>query len=202
MEKIASFTIDHIKLQPGIYVSRKDQIGQEVVTTFDLRMTSPNEEPVMNTAEVHTIEHLGATYLRNKEEIRDKVIYFGPMGCRTGFYLLLAGACRLSAQCDDMIAQVVNPLVVSAIFSLVASTAYGEAWKAVAKSSPANLAKFYLAALVLKLMAGTLVFLIYVLVCDKQNILGFTAIFALFYVVLLVFDCIYFARVEKKNRLS
>ena len=91
MEKIASFTIDHIKLQPGIYVSRKDQIGQEVVTTFDLRMTSPNEEPVMNTAEVHTIEHLGATYLRNKEDIRDKVIYFGPMGCRTGFYLLLAG---------------------------------------------------------------------------------------------------------------
>lgn len=111
-------------------------------------------------------------------------------------------ACRLSAQCDDMIAQVVNPLVVSAIFSLAASTAYGEAWKAVAKSSPANLAKFYLAALVLKLMAGTLVFLIYVLVCDRQNLLGFTAIFALFYVVLLVFDCIYFARVEKKNRLS
>ena len=91
MEKIASYTIDHIKLQPGIYVSRKDQIGQEVVTTFDLRMTSPNEEPVMNTAEVHTIEHLGATYLRNKEESRDKVIYFGPMCCRTGFYLLLAG---------------------------------------------------------------------------------------------------------------
>lgn len=111
-------------------------------------------------------------------------------------------ACRLSAQCDDMIPQVVNPLVVSAIFSLVASTAYGEAWKAVAKSSPANLAKFYMAALVIKMVAGTLVFLIYVLVCDKQNILGFTAIFALFYVVLLVFDCIYFARVEKKNRLS
>lgn len=108
-------------------------------------------------------------------------------------------ACRLSAQCDDMIAQVVNPLVVSAIFSLAASTAYGEAWKAVAKSSPANLARFYMAALVLKLMAGTLVFLIYVLVCDKQNILGFTAIFALFYVVLLVFDCIYFARVEKRT---
>lgn len=111
-------------------------------------------------------------------------------------------ACRLSAQCDDMIAQVVNPLVVSAIFSLVASIAYGEAWKAVAKSSSANLAKFYMAALVIKMVAGTLVFLIYVLVCDKQNILGFTAIFALFYVVLLVFDCIYFARVEKKNRLS
>ena len=111
-------------------------------------------------------------------------------------------ACRVSALCDDILPRVVNPLVVSAIFSLVASTAYGEAWKAVAKSSPANLAKFYLAALVLKLMAGTLVFLIYVLVCDRQNILGFTAIFALFYVVLLVFDCIYFARVEKKNRLS
>ena len=111
-------------------------------------------------------------------------------------------ACRLSAQCDDMIAQVVTPLVVSAIFSLVASTAYGEAWKAVAKSSPANLAKFYMAALVIKMVAGTLVFLIYVLVCDKQNILGFTAIFALFYVVLLVFDCIYFSRVEKKNNLN
>ena len=111
-------------------------------------------------------------------------------------------ACRLSAQCDDMIAQVVNPLVVSAIFSLIASTAYGEAWKAIAKSSPANLAKFYLAAMVLKMMAGVLVFLIYILVCDRQNILGFTAIFALFYVVLLVFDCIYFSRVEKKNNLN
>ena len=111
-------------------------------------------------------------------------------------------ACRLSAQCDDMIAQVVNPLIVSAIFSLVASTAYGEAWKAIAKSSPANLAKFYMAALVIKMVAGTLVFLIYVLTCDKQNILGFTAIFALFYVVLLVFDCIYFSRVEKKNNLN
>lgn len=111
-------------------------------------------------------------------------------------------ACRVSAQCDDMIAQVVNPLVVSALFSIIASTAYGEAWKAIAKSSPANLAKFYLAALVIKMVAGTLVFLVYVLLCDKQNILGFTAIFALFYVALLVFDCIYFARVEKKSRLS
>lgn len=91
MEKITSFTIDHIKLQPGIYVSRKDPVGDTVVTTFDLRMTSPNEEPVMNTAEVHTIEHLAATYLRNDPEYKDKVIYFGPMGCRTGFYLLLAG---------------------------------------------------------------------------------------------------------------
>lgn len=91
MEKIASFTIDHIKLEPGIYVSRKDHVGKEVITTFDLRMTSPNDEPVMNTAEVHTIEHLAATYLRNDPEYKDKIIYFGPMGCRTGFYLLLAG---------------------------------------------------------------------------------------------------------------
>lgn len=91
MEKIASFTIDHIRLQPGVYVSRKDSIGAETVTTFDLRMTSPNEEPVMNTAEVHTIEHLGATFLRNHAVYKDKTIYFGPMGCRTGFYLLLAG---------------------------------------------------------------------------------------------------------------
>jgi len=91
MEKIVSFTIDHIKLQPGVYVSRKDHVGDSVVTTFDLRMTSPNEEPVMNTAEVHTIEHLGATYLRNDPQYKDKTIYFGPMGCRTGFYLLLAG---------------------------------------------------------------------------------------------------------------
>lgn len=91
MEKIASFTIDHIKLQPGVYVSRKDKAGAETITTFDLRMTSPNEEPVMNTAEVHTIEHLGATFLRNHPKYKDRVIYFGPMGCRTGFYLLLAG---------------------------------------------------------------------------------------------------------------
>ena len=91
MEKIASFTIDHIKLEPGVYVSRKDHIGSEVITTFDLRMTSPNDEPVMNTAEMHTIEHLAATFLRNHKDYKDKTIYFGPMGCRTGFYLLLAG---------------------------------------------------------------------------------------------------------------
>ena len=91
MEKIASFTVNHIKLQPGIYVSRKDSVGAETITTFDLRMTSPNEEPVMNTAEVHTIEHLAATYLRNNDEWKEKVIYFGPMGCRTGNYLLLNG---------------------------------------------------------------------------------------------------------------
>ena len=91
MEKITSFTIDHIKLQPGLYVSRKDRVGAETVTTFDLRVTSPNEEPVMNTAEMHTIEHLAATYLRNEPTWKEKVLYFGPMGCRTGFYLLLAG---------------------------------------------------------------------------------------------------------------
>ena len=91
MNKITSFTIDHIRLVPGIYVSRKDTVSGAVITTFDIRMTSPNDEPVMNTAEVHTIEHLGATFLRNHGEYKDSVIYFGPMGCRTGFYLLLAG---------------------------------------------------------------------------------------------------------------
>ena len=91
MQKITSFTIDHIKLIPGVYVSRKDPVGSEVITTFDLRMTSPNDEPVMNTAEMHAIEHLAATFLRNHKEFGPKIIYFGPMGCRTGFYLLLAG---------------------------------------------------------------------------------------------------------------
>ena len=91
MEKITSFTIDHIRLQPGIYVSRKDTVGSDIVTTFDLRITSPNDEPVMNTAEIHTIEHLGATFLRNEIAWKDRVLYFGPMGCRTGFYLLLVG---------------------------------------------------------------------------------------------------------------
>ena len=91
METIKSFTVDHKRLLPGVYVSRKDSTGHNVVTTFDIRMTRPNFEPVMNTAEIHTLEHLGATFLRNHEEWGDKIIYFGPMGCRTGFYLLLAG---------------------------------------------------------------------------------------------------------------
>ena len=91
MEKIASFTIDHLKLLPGIYVSRKDNVGESVVTTFDIRVTRPNFEPVMNTAEIHTIEPLAATFLRNHKEYGSKTVYFGPMGCRTGFYLLLAG---------------------------------------------------------------------------------------------------------------
>ena len=91
MKKITSFTNDHIRLVPGLYVARKDMAGDAVITTFDIRMTNPNDEPVMNNAEVHTIEHLGATFLRNHETFSDKVLYFGPMGCRTGFYLLLTG---------------------------------------------------------------------------------------------------------------
>ena len=91
MEKIASFTINHLDLLPGVYVSRQDTFKDTVLTTFDIRMTRPNFEPVMNTAEMHTIEHLAATFLRNHKEYADKTVYFGPMGCRTGFYLLLAG---------------------------------------------------------------------------------------------------------------
>ena len=91
MKKIASFTVDHLHLLPGVYVSRIDYAGEHPLTTFDLRMTRPNEEPVMNTAEIHTIEHLGATFLRNHTKYADKTIYFGPMGCRTGFYLILSG---------------------------------------------------------------------------------------------------------------
>ena len=102
MEKIASFTIDHLRLRPGLYVSQKDRLGAETVTTFDLRITAPNIEPVMNTAEVHAMEHLGATYLRNDPAWKDRVVYFGPMGCRTGFYLLLSG---------DLASEDVMPLV-------------------------------------------------------------------------------------------
>lgn len=91
MEKIASFTVNHLVLEPGIYVSRQDHFNDVIITTFDLRMTTPNKEPVMNTAEMHTIEHLGATYLRNHLMWKDCIVYFGPMGCRTGFYLLCEG---------------------------------------------------------------------------------------------------------------
>ncbi len=111
MEKITSFTIDHIRLQPGLYVSRKDPVGQETVTTFDLRLTSPNEEPVINTAEIHAMEHLAATYLRNEPVWKDKVLYFGPMGCRTGFYLLMKG---------DLSSRQVLPLVLDC-FRFIAS---------------------------------------------------------------------------------
>ena len=91
MEKIASFTVNHEKLKRGIFVSRKDKVGESVLTTVDIRMTEPNREPVMNTGEIHAIEHLGATYLRNRADVQDRIIYFGPMGCRTGFYLIVAG---------------------------------------------------------------------------------------------------------------
>lgn len=91
MKQIESFNVNHLELLPGVYVSRKDQPGDVVLTTFDIRMIRPNFEPVMNTAEMHTIEHLAATYLRNDEEVKEETIYFGPMGCRTGFYLILAG---------------------------------------------------------------------------------------------------------------
>lgn len=99
MEKIASFTVDHLALEPGVYVSRvdRDPATGTAVTTFDLRLTAPNREPVMDTAAVHAIEHLGATYLRNDLAWRDQVVYFGPMGCRTGFYLVVWGE-RTSAE--------------------------------------------------------------------------------------------------------
>lgn len=91
MEKIASFTVNHLTLLPGVYVSRRDCFDGLILTTFDIRLTRPNFEPVMNTAEIHTIEHLGATFLRNHQVYKDKIVYFGPMGCRTGFYLVLSG---------------------------------------------------------------------------------------------------------------
>ena len=93
METIASFTVNHLVLMPGVYVSRvdRDPATGAVVTTFDLRLTAPNREPVMNTAECHTIEHLGATFLRNHPVWGPRTVYFGPMGCRTGFYLVVFG---------------------------------------------------------------------------------------------------------------
>lgn len=91
MDKIPSFTINHEKLLPGIYVSRKDNLGNEVITTFDIRMKAPNREPTLHPGALHTIEHLAATYLRNDPEWKDKIVYWGPMGCLTGNYLLLKG---------------------------------------------------------------------------------------------------------------
>lgn len=101
MEKIASFQIDHTKLFPGLYVSRKDERNGVCVTTFDLRFTAPGREPVLDVPAIHTIEHLGATFLRNSE-VKENIVYFGPMGCRTGFYLLTFG---------DLSSQDVLPLV-------------------------------------------------------------------------------------------
>lgn len=103
MKQIASFTIDHMRLLPGVYVSRKDGVGDSIITTFDIRMTRPNFEPVMNTADMHAIEHLAATFLRNHKDYAVKTIYFGPMGCRTGFYLLLS---------DDLKSKDIIPLVI------------------------------------------------------------------------------------------
>ena len=91
MDKIPSFTINHEKLLPGIYVSRRDNLGNEVITTFDIRMKAPNREPALHPGALHTIEHLAATYLRNDPEWKDKIVYWGPMGCLTGNYLLLKG---------------------------------------------------------------------------------------------------------------
>lgn len=91
MEKIASFTIDHNRLLRGIYVSRKDRVGDDVVTTMDIRMKEPNREPALHPGALHTIEHLAATYLRNDSEWKDRIVYWGPMGCLTGNYLLLRG---------------------------------------------------------------------------------------------------------------
>lgn len=94
MKNIESFNIDHIKLQAGLYFSREDKVGDRSVYTYDLRLTAPNDEPVMNTAEVHAIEHTGASFLRNHKQFGSEVIYFGPMGCRTGYYLILTDAVK------------------------------------------------------------------------------------------------------------
>lgn len=91
MDKIPSFTIDHNRLLRGIYVSRKDQVGNEVVTTFDIRMKEPNREPALHNGAIHTIEHLAATFLRNHPIWKDRIVYWGPMGCLTGNYLLIRG---------------------------------------------------------------------------------------------------------------
>lgn len=91
MNKIASFTVNHLTLIPGLYVSRIDKVNDSFVTTFDIRVTRPNTEPVMDNPGIHAVEHLGATFLRNHKEWKDLVIYFGPMGCRTGFYMILSG---------------------------------------------------------------------------------------------------------------
>jgi len=110
MEKIASFTVNHLNLYPGLYVSRRDSRNECVVTTFDIRVTAPNREPVMDMPAIHTIEHLGATYLRNSDKKED-IVYFGPMGCRTGFYLVMFGNLEsedvvslVESMCDFIIA--------------------------------------------------------------------------------------------------
>lgn len=96
MDKIASFQVDHSRLKPGIYISRKDKVHNDIVTTIDIRVKAPNVEPAMSPEEAHTIEHLGATYLRNLPAWKDRIIYFGPMGCLTGFYLIVAEDCKVA----------------------------------------------------------------------------------------------------------
>lgn len=96
MKKIESFQVNHLNLKRGLYVSRKDVVGDQYVTTFDIRMKEPNNTPVMNTAEIHTIEHLAATFLRNHSVYDEKTVYFGPMGCRTGFYVIFKGDLKSS----------------------------------------------------------------------------------------------------------
>lgn len=102
MKKIESFQVNHLDLKRGIYVSRKDLVGEQFVTTFDIRMKEPNKEPVMNTAEIHTIEHLAATFLRNHNIYNEKTVYFGPMGCRTGFYVIFKGDLKSNDVVDIM----------------------------------------------------------------------------------------------------
>ncbi len=103
MERITSFTVNHLKLKPGLYVSRRDENGGAAVTTFDMRITAPNKEPVIDMPALHTIEHLGATFLRNSPW-KDKVVYFGPMGCRTGCYILFFG----NLESEDIYSMVVD----------------------------------------------------------------------------------------------
>ncbi len=98
MELIASFAVDHTNLHPGIYISRRDNVNGEVITTYDIRMTSPNQEPALAPAAIHTIEHIVATYLRNDAEWKERIIYWGPMGCLTGNYLIIKG----EYPCEEM----------------------------------------------------------------------------------------------------
>src|SRR5690554_1428004 len=100
MKKIESFQVNHLNLKRGIYLSRKDVVGEHIITTFDIRMKEPNNEPVINTAELHTIEHLGATFLRNHNQYDTLTVYFGPMGCRTGFYVIFKGDLKSSDVVD------------------------------------------------------------------------------------------------------
>lgn len=110
MKKIPSFTINHLTLLRGLYLSRKDYCGDSCITTFDIRMKEPNRQPVINIAELHAMEHIGATFLRNDPKLSEDIVYFGPMGCRTGFYLLIKG---------DLTPEDVYPLVKN-LFAFIA----------------------------------------------------------------------------------